>query len=73
VAGDFYDYTIADDQQGALCDLLTQTRQLTPAMAADAIVSEVRRWSERQDDDLTVFICDYVPQMDEVLDLLAPR
>ena len=59
-AGDFFG-------QGSLCDLLTQTRQLSPAMTADAIVSSVRRWSERQDDDLTVLICDYVPQMNNCI------
>jgi sigma-B regulation protein RsbU (phosphoserine phosphatase) len=48
-----------------LCELLTQTRQLSPARAADTIMSSVRRWSRTQDDDLTVLICDYIPKIDE--------
>ena len=48
-----------------LCDLLAQTRQLSPARAADTIISSVRRWSRTQDDDLTVLICDYIPKIDE--------
>jgi len=48
-----------------LCELLTQTRQLSPARAADTIISSVRRWSRTQDDDLTVLICDYIPKIDE--------
>lgn len=54
-AGDFFG-------QEALCDVLTRTRKLPPALAADCIVSSVRQWSEKQDDDLTVVICDYIPQ-----------
>jgi sigma-B regulation protein RsbU (phosphoserine phosphatase) len=49
--------------QHTLCDLLTKTRPLSPKMAADAIISSVRRWSAKQDDDLTVLICDYTPRM----------
>jgi len=45
-----------------LCDLLAQTRQLSPARTADTIISSVRRWSGTQDDDLTVLICDYIPK-----------
>ena len=52
-AGDFFGHD-------ALCDLLTRTRELSPAMAADSIISSVRKWSERQDDDLTILICDYI-------------
>lgn len=48
-----------------LCELLTQTRQLSPARAADTIISSVRRWSRTQDDDLTVLICDYIPKIEE--------
>jgi sigma-B regulation protein RsbU (phosphoserine phosphatase) len=48
----------------ALCDLLKRTRDLSPAMAADSIVSSVRQWSRKQDDDLTVLICDYTPRID---------
>jgi serine phosphatase RsbU (regulator of sigma subunit) len=44
----------------ALCDLLKKTRGLSPAMAADSIVSSVRQWSAKQDDDLTVLVCDYM-------------
>ena len=49
----------------ALCNLLAQTRQLSPARAADTIISAVRRWSRTQDDDLTILICDYIPKVDE--------
>ena len=51
--------------QDTLCDLLRRTRQLSPAMAADAVISSVRQWSGKQDDDLTVLICDYAPGVDE--------
>ena len=44
----------------ALHDLLTKTRGLSPAMAADSIISSVRQWSAKQDDDLTVLVCDYM-------------
>ncbi|HEY1468160.1 MAG TPA: PP2C family protein-serine/threonine phosphatase [Candidatus Acidoferrum sp.] len=57
-AGDFFG-------QESLCDLLKETRDLSPAMAADSIISSVRQWSGKQDDDLTVLICDYTPRMDE--------
>ncbi len=57
-AGDFFG-------QDALCELLTETRALSPELAADSIVSSVRRWSGKQDDDLTVLICDYTPRIDE--------
>ena len=53
-AGEFF-------AQDALCDLITKTRRLSPAMAADSIISSVREWSAKQDDDLTVVICDYIP------------
>jgi len=53
VAGDFFGHD-------ALCDLLTRTRELSPAMAADSIISSVRQWSGKQDDDLTILICDYI-------------
>jgi sigma-B regulation protein RsbU (phosphoserine phosphatase) len=56
-AGDFFG-------QEALCDLLKRTRDLSPAMAADSVVSSVREWSEKPDDDLTVLICDYTPRID---------
>ena len=49
----------------ALCELLTRTRELSPAMAADSIISSVRQWSEKQDDDLTILICDYISKGNE--------
>lgn len=57
-AGDFFGHDV-------LCDLLTRTRELSPAMAADSIISSVRQWSEKQDDDLTILICDYIPKGNE--------
>ena len=53
-AGDFFG-------EDALCDLLTKTKGSSPAMAADSIISAVRQWSGKQDDDLTVLVCDYIP------------
>jgi sigma-B regulation protein RsbU (phosphoserine phosphatase) len=44
----------------ALCDVLKSTSQQTSSSAADSIMGSVRRWSARQDDDLTVLVCDYV-------------
>ncbi len=52
-AGDFFGHN-------ALCDLLTRTRELSPSMAADSIISSVRQRSGKQDDDLTILICDYI-------------
>jgi phosphoserine phosphatase RsbU/P len=52
-AGDFFG-------NKALCDLLAKTRGLSPALAADSIISSVRQWSAKQDDDLTVLVCDYM-------------
>jgi sigma-B regulation protein RsbU (phosphoserine phosphatase) len=46
--------------QDALCESLRKTAGLSPAAAADSIISSVRQWSARQDDDLTVLVCDYV-------------
>jgi hypothetical protein len=48
-----------------LCHLLTKTTELSPAMAADSIISSVGQWSGKQDDDLTVVICDYIPKWGE--------
>jgi sigma-B regulation protein RsbU (phosphoserine phosphatase) len=59
-AGDFFGHD-------ALCALLTRTRQLSPAMAADAVISSVRQWSGKQDDDLTILVCDYAPSVGESL------
>ena len=44
----------------ALCDLLTRTKGLSPDVAADSIISSVRQWAAKQDDDLTVLVCDYM-------------
>jgi sigma-B regulation protein RsbU (phosphoserine phosphatase) len=43
----------------ALCALVQQTGKLSPADAAERIVSVVRQWSPSQEDDLTVMVCDY--------------
>jgi len=59
-AGDFFG-------QDSLCDLLTKTRQLSPSVAADLIISSVRQWSGKQDDDMTILICDYTPTLDDCL------
>ncbi len=56
--GEFYGHV-------ALCDLVTRTRHLSPAMAADSIIFSVRQWAAKQNDDLTVLICDYTPRVDE--------
>jgi sigma-B regulation protein RsbU (phosphoserine phosphatase) len=47
--------------EGRLYDLLTKTRGMSPAIAADSNISSVQQWSGQQDDDLTVLICDYAP------------
>ena len=57
-AGDFFGHD-------ALCDLLTRTRELSPAITADSIISSVRQWSGKQDDDLTILICDYISKEHE--------
>jgi phosphoserine phosphatase RsbU/P len=51
-SGDFFGHD-------ALCDLLKNTAKLASSDAADSIMSSVRAWSAKQDDDLTVVICDY--------------
>ena len=50
----------------ALCELLKKTAELSPSEAADLIISSVRRWFAKQDDDLTVLICDYVEDEPEI-------
>jgi phosphoserine phosphatase RsbU/P len=65
-AGDFFGHD-------ALCDLLTRTRELSPAMAADSIISSVRQWSRKQDDDLTILICDYIAKRNECGEGFHPR
>jgi sigma-B regulation protein RsbU (phosphoserine phosphatase) len=44
----------------ALCSLLRKTSGLSSSQAADSIISSVRQFSAKQDDDLTVLVCDYV-------------
>jgi sigma-B regulation protein RsbU (phosphoserine phosphatase) len=46
--------------QDALCELLRKTAGLSPSAAADSILSSVRHWPAKQDDNLTVLVCDYV-------------
>lgn len=43
-----------------LADLVAQTGRLSPAEVADKILSSVRDWAVRQDDDFTVIVCDLV-------------
>jgi sigma-B regulation protein RsbU (phosphoserine phosphatase) len=52
-SGDFFGHD-------ALCALLRDTAKLPSSSAADSIMASVRAWSARQDDDLTVLVCDYV-------------
>jgi phosphoserine phosphatase RsbU/P len=47
--------------QDALSALLQRTAELPPSAASDQIVSSIQQWSASQDDDLTVLICDFVP------------
>jgi sigma-B regulation protein RsbU (phosphoserine phosphatase) len=47
--------------QDALSSLLLQTAELPPSASSDQIISAVQQWSASQDDDLTVLICDYLP------------
>jgi sigma-B regulation protein RsbU (phosphoserine phosphatase) len=44
----------------ALCELLRKTVGLSSSEAADSIMSSVQRWAAKQEDDLTVLVCDYV-------------
>jgi len=44
----------------ALFNVLIKTNELLPSVAADSIISSVRQWSAKQDDDLTVLVCDYM-------------
>lgn len=46
-----------------LAALLKETGGTDPIKAADLILERVQRWSPSQEDDLTVLICDYVPQI----------
>ncbi|HEY1462727.1 MAG TPA: PP2C family protein-serine/threonine phosphatase [Terriglobales bacterium] len=51
-SGDFFGHD-------ALCDLLKTTAKLSSSAAADSIMASIRAWSAKQDDDLTVVVCDY--------------
>lgn len=46
--------------QDNLSVLLQQTAHLPVSQTADRIVSRVQEWSENQEDDLTLLVCDYV-------------
>ena len=46
--------------QDALWSLLRKTVRLSSSEAADSIMSSVRQWSAKQDDDLNVLVCDYI-------------
>lgn len=52
-SGDFFGYD-------ALCNLLITTAKLSSSAAVDSIMSSIHAWSVKQDDDLTVLVCDYV-------------
>ena len=56
--GDFF----AHDR---LCHLLTTTTGLSPERAAESIIYSVRQWSGKQDDDITIVICDYISNIGE--------
>jgi phosphoserine phosphatase RsbU/P len=43
-----------------LAEVLAQSAALNAAEVADRILSSVRKWSARQDDDFTVIVCDLV-------------
>ncbi len=43
-----------------LAGLLANSASLSPAEVADKILSSVRKWAARQDDDFTVIVCDFV-------------
>jgi len=44
----------------ALCELLRKTAGFSSSEAADSIMSSVQQWAAKQEDDLTVLVCDYV-------------
>jgi sigma-B regulation protein RsbU (phosphoserine phosphatase) len=46
--------------QESLSALLRQTAGVSPAEAADRIISTAQQWAATQDDDLTVLMCDYI-------------
>jgi sigma-B regulation protein RsbU (phosphoserine phosphatase) len=43
----------------SLSAALKRTAALTPAEAANSIISEVQKWARSQDDDLTLLVCDF--------------
>lgn len=49
--GDFFSHD-------ALCDLVAKTRERSPVMAVDSMISSVGKWSVKQEDGLTVLVCD---------------
>ena len=44
----------------SLSTAFKNSRHLSPAEAADHLLTTVQRWAKSQDDDLTVLICDYI-------------
>ena len=46
--------------QESLSALLRKTAGVSPADAADRIISAAQQWAATQDDDLTVLMWDYV-------------
>ncbi len=59
-AGDFFG-------RDALFESLRKTTGLSPSGAADSIMSSVRQWSAKQDDDLTLLVCDYLGAVRDTL------
>ncbi|HXZ39567.1 MAG TPA: PP2C family protein-serine/threonine phosphatase [Terriglobales bacterium] len=53
-SGDFFG-------QDRLRESLRETAGLSASAAADSIIASVREWSAKQEDDLTVLVCDYMP------------
>jgi len=45
-----------------LHELLASTKSLSATQAADSILEAVQKWSARQDDDLTLLVCDFLGQ-----------
>ena len=46
--------------KNALLESLRKATGLSPSAAADSIMASVRQWSAKQDDDLTILVCDYM-------------
>jgi sigma-B regulation protein RsbU (phosphoserine phosphatase) len=51
-----------------LTELLKESATVSIAELADAIVAAVSRWSDTQQDDLTVVLCEYVCVRDQTVD-----